>query len=212
MTSRDRLALWVLALWLAGLGLYFGGKKALNFRRNWREAQARMRQVNQLQSELEKEFRALKAERERLKEAFTKDLKDLTEDQLRLKGQAALLGAADKAGLKGVRLRNEAQRPEAPLKELRWTLEGEGTFPQWVEAFQEIEASLPLIGLQGIRLEGIGDPWGAATQALGADGPALKGGVLCSWIIFTESGEPSTPVKSVFAPPSGEGGTGRAPR
>lgn len=199
MKASDRRALLILGLWLGGVGLYLAGRKLVAFRRAWAETRTGLQRAGYLQGQLDHERRALAEELARLKGTFPKDLQALGEDELRLKGQAALLGAAERAGLQGLRLRGEPQGDGATWKELRWTLEGEGTLAQWVSAFQGMEKALPMMRIQAFRLEGGGDPW--ASQAP-PEGPPIKGGVVCSWLLSMDPGAPASSVQPLSAFPA----------
>lgn len=195
MRERDRRALLVLGIWVGMMSAFWAGKRALAFRGAWQSTQMKIARAVELKLDVDRELAQLRLERANLNVTFSKELKDLTEDQLRLKGQAALLGAAEKAGIRAVRLRAETNRLDATCREQRWTLEGEGTLSQWVEACQGIEAAFSSMVLQRIRLEGHGNTWSAGDASSGRDGPSLKGGVLCSWILMTDSVEPLTPAR-----------------
>ncbi len=132
---------------------------------------------------MEAETLRLRREREAHAVAMPRVFVDLNEDQVRLKGQGAMLAACEAAKLKGVKLRNEPGSDIPGFRNFRWSLEGEGSLSQWVEAMEKIESSTPLMTIGAIRFEAVGDPWGAGIPGV-SEGPMIKGTVLCSWFTY----------------------------
>lgn len=182
MKARDRRALLLLGLWAAGMGIFWATQRGIAWRHAWVLRRAELNSLCLRQGRLLSEQAAISSERETLLSGMLRIPGETGEDQLRLKGQQALLSAGERAGMKGLRLRPEAVDSQGSLQVFRWVLEGEGTLGQWVDGLQAIESSLPLMRVRTLRLDLVGDPWTPDPNA-GPEGPSIRGSVSCAWMV-----------------------------
>lgn len=181
MRSRDRRALAILVLWSAGTGLYVGGRTWWNHHRARVELRARVTGLQHKEAFLRGACADAEVRRGDGMKAYSPEMKAMPEDQLRLKGQDSLLGAAGQAGLHGLRLRPQGVESHDGLLNMKWTLECEGTLAQWLAGLGDLERAQPLMAVVGFHLNLPGDPWVPATTE--AEGPSLKGSIELLWTI-----------------------------
>lgn len=170
MRARDRRALWVLGLWALGIGFWV-------FCRLWwaRQDELRTRQVSlgalsAKEAWLAQSCAQTQAKRKALITASRPAWLGLPEDQLRLRFQGALLGAAQKAGLQEVRLRTLPPVDGIPI----WRMEAVGLLTQWMEFVEgTAKEGLPL-DLRSLHWAVNGDPWASGGGEEGG-GPLLRG-------------------------------------
>lgn len=182
MKARDRRAILLLGLWGLSLGLFWGVQRGMAWRRTWALRRAELNSMYLRKGRLLVEEAALVKQRDATLAGIPRMSGEMGEDQLRLRGQQALLSAGERAGLKGLRLRPEGAESQGSMMVFRWVLDGEGSLTQWVGGLQALEGSLPLMHLQTLRLDLVGDPW-ALDVSGNAEGPPLRGAVLCSWMV-----------------------------
>lgn len=186
MTPPNKRALVILSVWVIGVLLYLGGTKVAGIRREHLLMKGMLGSLEARQKNLEQALSIVRKDRMESQSKFTNLGQVLSEDQLRLKGQTAILEIAEKSGLRGARLRIESTEAMGEMMEFRWVLEGEGSFPQWVDVMDALGRLQPFMTIEGIRLELIGDPWSPNDKTT-PDGPPVKGTVRCLWLVLAPS-------------------------
>lgn len=170
MNPRNRRALWVLGLWAAGISLWAFGRAWWVRRSDLRTQRVTLAALSVKEVWLREAFTQAQAKRKEMLLTSRPAWLDLSEDQLRLRFQDALLSASQKGGLQEVRLKPMPPVDGCPV----WRMEAVGSLTQWMDFVEGVPKEGIPLDLRTLHWAVNGDPWNLQGGD-GVGGPVLRG-------------------------------------